>query len=190
MPFGPLLPFLTEEESDPRGLIEVNPGLMVWTLVTFAIVFFILRKFAFGRIAGLLEERRRVVQENLAAAEHARDEARRLLEEYKAQLAQSRQEAAGIIDRARRTADEDRRRMAEEIAAERERGIAQAQLAIQTETRQSLDRIKTEVADLTLAATEKVLGRALDEREQRRLIDEALRDVDFARLQGQAGGGR
>jgi F-type H+-transporting ATPase subunit b len=157
MPFGAPLPFLTEGESDPRGLIEVNPGLMVWTLLTFFIVFFILRKFAFGRIAGLLEDRRRIVQENLEAAEHARDEARRLLEEYKTQL------------------------------AERERGIAQAQQAIQAETRQSLDRIKAEVADLTLMATEKVLGRTLDDAEQRRLIDEALAGVDFSRLESQAG---
>ncbi len=187
MPFGASLPFLTEGESDPRGLIEVNPGLMIWTLLTFAVVFFILRKFAFGRIAGLLEDRRRIVQENLEAAEHARDEARRLLEEYKAQLAGSRQEAAGILDRARRTAEEDRRRMSEELAAERERGIVQAQQAIQAETRQSLDRIKTEVADLTLMATEKVLGRTLDDAEQRRLIDEALAGVDFTRLESQAG---
>ena len=162
MPFGAPLPFLTEGESDPRGLIEVNPGLMIWTLLTFFIVFFILRKFAFGRIAGLLEE-------------------------YKVQLAGSRQEAAGILDRARRTAEEDRRRMSEELAAERERGIVQAQQAIQAETRQSLDRIKTEVADLTLTATEKVLGRALDDAEQRRLIDDALADVDFSRLESQAG---
>ncbi len=77
--------------------------------------------------------------------------------------------------------------MSEELAAERERGIVQAQQAIQAETRQSLDRIKTEVADLTLTATEKVLGRALDDAEQRRLIDDALADVDFSRLESQAG---
>ena len=188
MLFGAALPFLTTEgENDNTGLLYPNPGLMIWTLITFALVFFILRKFAFGRIAGLLEDRRRIVQENLEAAEHARDEARRLLEEYKAQLAGSRQEAAGILDRARRTAEEDRRRMSEELAAERERGIAQAQQAIQAETRQSLDRIKSEVADLTLTATEKVLGRTLDDAEQRRLIDEALADVDFSRLESQAG---
>src|SRR4051812_25797811 len=125
MPVGLQL-VLATEENDNTGLLYPNPGLMIWTLVTFAIVFFVLRKYAFGRIAGLLEARRNVVQENLQAAEHARDEARRLLEEYKAQLAQSRQEAAGILERARRAADDDRRRAAEEIAAERERGVAQA----------------------------------------------------------------
>lgn len=187
MPVGFQLVLLTEGENDNTGLLYPNPGLMLWTLLTFGLVFLILRKYAFGRIAGLLEDRRRIVQENLEAAEHARDEARRLLEEYKAQLAGSRQEAAGILDRARRNAEEDRRRMSEEIATERERGIAQAQQAIQAETRQSLDRIKTEVADLTLMATEKVLGRTLDDAEQRRLIDEALAGVDFSRLESQAG---
>ena len=70
------------------------------------------------------------------------------------------------------------------INAERERGIAQAQAAIQAETRQALDRIKREIADLTIVTTERVLKRKLDEAEQRRLIDEALADVDFSSLEG------
>lgn len=179
-----MLPFLAEGENDNTGLIYPNPGLMIWTLVIFLAVFLILRKYAFGRIAELLDARRRAVQENLEASERAREEAHRLLEEYKQQLGQSRREAAGIVEAARRNADEDRRRMQEELAAERERGLAQAQAAIQAETRQSLERIKSEVADLTLLATERVLGRALDAAEQRRLVDEALAGVDFSALRG------
>ncbi len=184
------LPFLTEEgESDKNSLIVPSPGLMIWTIVTFLIVLYILKRFAFGRIAELLEERRRIVRDNLEGAERARTEAQALLADYKQQLARSRHEATEILERARRSAEADRARMAQELAEERERGVAAAQAAIQAETRQSLDRIKSEIADLTLAATERALGRALDEREQRRLIDDALADVDFSAL-GETGRNR
>jgi len=174
--------------ANEASLITPELGLSIWTLVTFLIVLFVLRKFAFGRIAALLDERRESVRQNLEAAEHAREEAERLLEEYKTQLAQSKREANEILERARATASEQQRQLSEELAAERERGIAAAQQAIAAETQQSLDRIKSEIADLTLLATEKVLGHALDEKEQRRLVEEALAGVDFSALHD--GGGR
>jgi F-type H+-transporting ATPase subunit b len=170
--------------SGGAGLIQPELGLSLWTLVTFLIVLFILRKYAFGRIAGLLDERREAVRQNLASAENAREEAERLLDEYKAQLAASRHEASEILERARATASEQQRQLSEELSAERERGIAAAQQAIAAETQQSLDRIKSEIADLTLLATEKVLGHALNEQEQKRLVEEALAGVDFSALHG------
>jgi F-type H+-transporting ATPase subunit b len=173
------MPFLSD-----NALISPNPGLMIWTLVTFGIVFFILRKVAFGRIADMLESRRRAVQDNLEAAEAARDEAQGLLDEYRQQLAAARSEASEIVERARRTGEDERRRMQEELQAERERGVETAKAAIQAETRQSLDQIKTEIANLTLQATESVLRSKLDEVEAKRLIDEALQGVDFTRLTG------
>jgi len=179
------LPFLAEaEEDDNSGLIKPDLGLSFWTLVTFLIVLFILKKYAFGRIAGLLDERRASIEKNMAAAETARAESEKLAEEYRQQLAAARQEATQILERARHAAEEQRRKLQEDINAERERGIAQAQAAIQAETRQALDRIKREIADLTIVTTERVLKRTLDEAEQRRLIDEALADVDFSSLEG------
>jgi F-type H+-transporting ATPase subunit b len=168
------------------GLIAPAPGLMVWTLITFLLVLFILKKFAFNRIAELLESRRRSVQENLEAAEKARDDAHQLLEEYRQQLTAARAEASEIVERARRTGEDERRRMQEDLATERERGVAAAQAAIQAETRQSLDRIRAEIAALTLQATEAVLAKKLDDAESRRLIEEALAGVDFSKLAGDA----
>ncbi len=169
------------------SLITPELGLSIWTLVTFLIVLFVLKKFAFGKIAGLLDERRESVRRNLEAAEQAREEAERLLEEYKQQLAQSRHEASEILERARTTASEQQRQLIDELAVERERGIAAAQQAIAAETQQSLERIKEEIADLTILATEKVLGHALDASEQKRLVEEALAGVDFSALHGGSG---
>ena len=173
-----MLPLL----DDNILLIKPAPGLMIWTLLTFLIVLYILRRVAFGRIAEMLEARRRAVQTNLEAAEGARDEAQKLLDEYKQQLAAARHEASEIVERAKRTGEEERRRLQVELQAERERGVAAAKSAIAAETRQSLDRIKSEIADLTLQATEAVLRTKLDAGESRRLIDEALSGVDFSKL--------
>jgi F-type H+-transporting ATPase subunit b len=181
-----LLPFASEGDF----LIKVSPGLMIWTLVIFGITMYLLKKLAFGRIASAIDERRRVVRENLESAEKARDDAQRLLEEYREQLAAARHEASDIVERARRTGDELRRQMQEDVNAAREKGLRDAQTSIQAETRQALDRIKNEVADLTLLATEKVVGRALGEAEQRQLIEQALAEVDFSRLAAEVEEGR
>jgi F-type H+-transporting ATPase subunit b len=175
----PLMPLFADAE-----LVTPAPGLMIWTLVIFFLSFLVLRKKVFGPIANAIEERRAAVRENIESAERSRDEAQQLLEEYKKQLAESRHEASEIVERARRTAEESTRQAKEELRLEKERGIVQVQDAIAAETRQALDQIKNEVADLTLLATEKVVGRALDAGEQRRLIDEALGEVDFSRLRG------
>ncbi len=113
-------------QAGGAGLIMPELGLSLWTLLTFLIVLFILKKYAFGRIAGLLDERREAVRANLSAADDARLEAERLLEEYKAQLAASKHEASEILERARATVAEQQRQLVEELAGERERGIAAA----------------------------------------------------------------
>ena len=177
-----LLPFAA---SSGNFLIKPSPGLMIWTLIIFFVTMYLLKRLAFGRIAEAIDERRRVVRENLESAENARDEAQKLLEEYKQQLGAARREASEIVERARRNGEELQRQMREEIGAAREKGLRDAQTAIQAETRQALDQIKNEVADLTLLATEKVVGRALGEAEQRRLVEEALADIDFSRLRAE-----
>jgi F-type H+-transporting ATPase subunit b len=180
------VPFLAEAgaEEDNSGLIKPDLGLSIWTLVTFLIVLFILKKYAFSRIAGLLDERRAAIAKSIEAAETMRNESEAVLEEYRKQLAAARQESSEILERARKSAEEQRRKLHDDLAAERERGIAQVHNAIEAETRQALDKIKREIADLAVLTTERVLGRVLDEGEQRRLIDEALKDVDFSSLEG------
>ncbi len=129
-----MLPLLAEAASDDKILlVKPVPGLAIWTLLTFFIVLYILKKKAFGPIAAALEARRQAVEDNINASEVARHEAERLLGDYKTQLAQSRREAAEIGERARRQADEDRKRLTEELTAERERGIADAKARIQME---------------------------------------------------------
>jgi F-type H+-transporting ATPase subunit b len=164
-------------------LIEVVPGLMIWTLVCFAITFFVLRKFAFGPIQKAIDERRERIRSSLAEAEHARAEARRLLEEHKQLIGQAKSEAGEILAEARKVTESQRARVREEVEADRQRRLEDTRKQIEAETVRALEQIRAEVADLTLVATEKVTGKVLDREDHRRLIEDAIGDLDFSALE-------
>jgi F-type H+-transporting ATPase subunit b len=164
-------------------LIRVTPGLMIWTLVCFAITFFVLRKYAFGPIQRVIDERRERIRRSLEEADNARDEARRLLEEHRALVAEARGDAESILAEARKVADTQRERLKQELDAERTRRVEETRKEIEAETRRSIETIRHEVADLTLEATSKVTGKVLDDEDHRRLIEEAIGDLDFSVLE-------
>jgi F-type H+-transporting ATPase subunit b len=165
-------------------LIDVTVGLMIWTLVCFGITFFVLRKFAFGPIQRVIDERRQRIRESLAEADRARDEARRLLEEHRALMRDARGQAEEILSESRRVAESQRERLREELEAERQRRLEDTRKQVQTETRRALEQLRAEVADLTVIATSRVTGKVLDEQDHRRLIDEAIGELDFSVLEG------
>lgn len=169
--------FLAEAASP--NLININYGLMVWTLVCFVVVLVVLKKYAYGPIQDMLDERRKLIAADLDTAESARVEAQQTLDEYRAQLAEARKEAGRIVEDARKAMEEQRKSDLATIEADKERQLARAREEIAAETRHSLATIKQQVAELTIAATEKIVRSKLDEAEQRRLIDAALADVDF-----------
>ena len=120
------------------GLIKVVPGLMIWTIVCFLLTLFVLKRFAFGPIQKMLDERRDRIRRSIEEAENARSEARKLLEEHRALIGQARGQA---------------------------------------------EQIRAEVAELTLVATAKVTGKVLDDADHRRLIEDAIKDLDFSVLE-------
>jgi F-type H+-transporting ATPase subunit b len=164
-------------------LIEVRLGLMVWTIVCFGFTFLILRRFAFGPIQNAINERRERIRRSLEEAEKARTEARKLLDEHRALLGQARGQGEEILADARKVADSMARRMREETEADRQRRLEETRREIQAETQRALQQIRAEVAELTLIATTKVTGKVLEDDDQKRLIDEAIRDLDFSVLE-------
>jgi F-type H+-transporting ATPase subunit b len=165
------------------GLIKVVPGLMIWTVVCFLITLFVLKKFAFGPIQGMLDERRDRIRRSIEEAEKARTEARRLLEEHRALIAQARGQGEEILAEARKVADAQRQRVKEETEADRKRRLDETKRQIEAETQRALQQIRAEVAELTLMATTKVTGKVLDDSDHRRLIDDAIKDLDFSVLE-------
>jgi F-type H+-transporting ATPase subunit b len=169
-------------EDSGSDLISVVPGLMIWTVITFVIVFFVLRKLAFGRIQGMIDARRDRIKEALDAADAARDEARHLLEQHQALVAEGRSQAEQILQEARSDADAQRERVRAEASADLERRLEENRKEIEAENRRLVEQIRREVVELTLVAAEKVTGKILDADDQRRLIDEAVGEIDFDRL--------
>jgi F-type H+-transporting ATPase subunit b len=167
-------------------LIEVRLGLMVWTIVCFGITFFVLKRFAFGQIQKIIDERRERIRRSIEEAEKARREARRLLEEHRALIGQARGQAEQILSEARKVAESMARRVKEETETDRQRRLEETKRQIEAETQRALEQIRTEVAELTLIATTKVTGKVLEDADHKRLIDDAIRDLDFSVLEKEA----
>jgi F-type H+-transporting ATPase subunit b len=164
-------------------LIEVVPGLMIWTLLCFGITFFVLRRYIFGPVQKAIDTRRERIREAIQEADNARTEARKLLEEHRAMLQSAKGDAEQILAEARRVAESQRDRMKEELEVERQRRIEDTTKQIEAETRRALEQIRAEVAELTVIATTKVTGKILTDDDHRRLIDDAIRELDFSVLE-------
>jgi F-type H+-transporting ATPase subunit b len=173
-----------EEDSGGSFLVSPDLGLMIWTLILFFATMYVLYKFAFPPIAEALEKRAAAVRENLDSAERTREEADELLAEYRHRLKEAREQADDIVARARKASEAAVAEATTEGKAKREELVAAARRDIEAETRRSLEQIRKEVADLTVLATEKVTRKTLDDADQKRLVEEALAEVDFSALAG------
>lgn len=176
------------EEEGGSFLVSPNVGLMIWTLIAFGGSYLILRKLAFPRIGEALDRRAKAITESIESAERTRSEADELLDEYRARLKEAREQADDIVSRSRRAADAHAEEAKTSAKQYREELLQSTRKDIESETRRALDEIRKEVAGLTLIATEKVTRKSLDDDDHRRLIEEALGEVDFSALAGQSGG--
>jgi F-type H+-transporting ATPase subunit b len=163
-------------------LITPNVGLMIWTLILFVLSMIILAKLAFPRISEALDRRQRAIEDSIDAAERTRQEADQLLAEYRERLTEARKQAEEIVDRARKTAEVHEREAQTEAAERREQMLEQTRRDIEAETRRAIDEIRREVAELTIMATEKITRKTLTEDDQRRLVEDALSELDFSAL--------
>jgi F-type H+-transporting ATPase subunit b len=173
---------LVPAASGGSFLITPNVGLMIWTLLLFGFSMLILWKLAFPRISQALDRRQHAIEESIDHAERIRHEADEILEEYRERLKEARGQAEEIVARARQAGDTHERESEAEAKAKREQLMEQTRRDIDTETRRAIQEIRREVADLTVLATEKVTRKTLTEEDQRRLVEDALSELDFSAL--------
>jgi F-type H+-transporting ATPase subunit b len=167
-------------------LITPNVGLMIWTIVVFVISMFILRRVVFPRIGEALDKRVKTIEGDIDAAHDTREAAEKVLDEYRERLKEARAQSDEIVQRARQTAEaheHEAREHGRELVAE---AAQRAQREIEVATKRALDDLRNEVADLTIMATEKVTRKTLDDADQRRLVEEALSELDFSGLSSSA----
>ena len=174
------------ESSDSGGSFLVKPGigLMIWTLVVFGLSMWLLGKLAFPRIAEALDKRQRAIEESIDAAERTKAEADQLLAEYRERLAEARSQADEIVARARRTGEHAEAESMADAKRKREELMDQTRREIEQETKRAVEEIRNQVADLTVLATEKVTRRTLTGDDQRKLVEDAVAELDFASLSG------
>jgi F-type H+-transporting ATPase subunit b len=178
------LPLIVAAEEDSGGsfLVSPNVGLMIWTLLVFGISMWLLAKLAFPRIAEALDRRQKAIEDSIDTAERIRSEAEKILSEYRERLAEARGQADEIVARARKTGEAAENEILAEARQKREEMMEQTRRDIEAETRRAIQEIRAEVADLTVLATEKVTRKSLTEQDHRRLVEEALSELDFASL--------
>ena len=179
------LPLAAESAGEEGGgsfLVSPGLGLMIWTLVLFLFTMWVLSKVAFPKIQEALDRRAKTIAESLDAAERQRRESEELLAEYRARLAEAREQADDIMARARRAAETAEAEAVTVGKEKREELVSAAKRDIEAETRRALEQIRSEVADLTVLATEKVTRKSLTADDQKRLVEEALDEVDFSIL--------
>jgi F-type H+-transporting ATPase subunit b len=172
----------TTAEEDEGSLIDVVPGLMVWTIITFLIVLWVLKRFAFSRIQGLIDERRDRIREALDEADKARGEARELREQTRKEREQAKLEREQILDEARRQSQRLAEQARERADADLKEALEKNREELAAENQRLREQIRRDVVELTLYASEKVTGKVLDQDDQRRLIEETIEEADVRRL--------
>ena len=180
----PVLAATAEGEGGGSFLVTPNVGLMIWTLLAFGITLYILWKLAFPKIAEALDRRQRVIEESIDTAERTKTEAEQLLAEYRERLQEARVQAEEIVARARKAGENFESESKVDAQRQREELMQQTKRDIEAETRRAIQEIRNEVADLTVLATEKVTRKTLTDDDQRRLVEEALSELDFDQLSG------
>jgi F-type H+-transporting ATPase subunit b len=168
--------------SNGSFLIKPGIGLMVWTLLVFGLTMLLLAKLAFPPISKALERRQHSIEDSIDTAERTRTQAEEILAEYRERLKEARAQSDEIVQRARQTAEShehEGRERGKEMLAE---AAKRAERDIEAASKRALDDIRKEVANLTIMATEKVTRKTLNDSDQRRLVEEALSELDFSGL--------
>lgn len=158
-------------------LLSADPGLIVWTIVTFLLLLGILWKFAWNPILGALDAREQAIQKTIDDAERLQAQAEAVLKEHQQRMAEARAEGNRILDEARQAGEHMKQDILEKARAESEKVLERAHRQMELETEQAIQTIRAQAADLALRAAEKVIERSLTEADHRRFADEAIAEL-------------
>jgi F-type H+-transporting ATPase subunit b len=159
------------------SLIDVNPGLVIWTVITFAILLFVLKKLAWKPILTALNEREDAIKESLEKAEKAKDEAQKILQENQASLLKADEESKKIIEQSRQYAEKLKDQMLRESKEQAQKIVEDASAQIEQKKEAAFSELKTKVAEIAISAAEKILKENLDKDSHKKLVDRYIEDI-------------
>ncbi|MBP1683489.1 MAG: atpF [Ignavibacteriaceae bacterium] len=160
------------------GLLDVNPGLMIWTVITFIILVLILKKVAWKPILTALDKRESDIKESLAQAEKAKDEAKKILEENQANLAKAEEESKKIIEQSRAYAESLKEQLIKDSKDQAKKIVDEASSEIQRKKDAAFEELKGQIAEIAVNAAEKIIRESLDAQKSKQVIDKYLNDVN------------
>lgn len=176
---GTASPLLAQEHGGGGGgLLSPEPGLIIWTIIIFAIVLGVLGKFAYPKILGAVEAREEHLRELIEGAERDRAEAARLRAEQEAEMAQARQHAQEAVAEGRAFGEKEGERIIAEAQHERAEILVRAEREIAAERAAAMEQVRRDAADLAIAAAEKLVRRTLSSEDDRRIVSEYLASVE------------
>ncbi len=155
-------------------LLEIEPGLMIWTIVTFVVLLVVLRAVAWKPLLAMLAEREQRIQESLDQAERAKTDAQAAVEENRQAMAKARVDAQETVARGREAAERLAQDVRQRAEVQAEQIIEQASRTIQQEKDRAISELRRQVADLAIQAAGKVLDENLDDARNRKLVDEYI----------------
>ena len=158
-------------------LVAVDPGLFIWTIVTFLVLLTLLAKFAWGPLLQSLAAREETIRKSLSDAEKARQELERLNQESEAIIRQARVDAESIVAASRADAERLRGELREKARSEADGILKNAERQIQLETARALEQIRGDAADLSVAIASKIIQRNITREDNERLIEDALKQI-------------
>ncbi|MBZ0182318.1 MAG: F0F1 ATP synthase subunit B [Melioribacteraceae bacterium] len=159
------------------GPLDVNPGLIIWTVVTFVILLFILKKVAWKPILTSLSEREKFILESLKKAEVAQKEAEKLIQDNKVSIAKAEEEAQKIVAQGRDYAEKLKAQMLEESKAEAKKMIDNAKAEIERKNQEAFNNIKSQVAEIAINAAEKIIKENLDKEKNTQLVNKLIDEL-------------
>jgi len=158
-------------------MLEFNPGLIVWTIITFIIVLAILRFTAWKPLLAALNAREEKIRSSLDQADRAQKEAERLLEENKRQLLQAEEQSQRIMREGREMGEKLKAEIVDKANSSSRHMVEQAKEEIRREKEAALVQLRAEVTDLAIGAAGKILEANLDNAAQRKLADAAINEL-------------
>lgn len=162
-------------------LVQPDPGLFIWTILTFLVLVTLLAKFGWRPLLQALDSRQELIRKSLDDAQQARQELERLQHESAQIIRQARVDAEGVVAQSRSDAARLREEMRQKAKAEADGIVRNAERQIQLETQRALQQIRHEAADLSVMIASKILGRNLTKEDNEKLIEEALKQVETPR---------
>ncbi len=163
------------------GLTQINPGLTLWAAITFLVLLVVLSKFAWGPIVKMLDEREKTINEAIESAKKERAEAEKLLASQKESLAKATREAAELAKRNQDEVEKLRQELTAKARKEAEELVASARKQIVEEKSKAVAELKGMVADLAIDAAGKLVKASLDEKAQRQLVEDYLKQLPAGR---------